>query len=95
MVRTQIQLEEEQAERLRELAARLRVSQAQLIRQALDDLLRRQAAPSDDERVTRALSVVGMCHSGLPDLATRHDHYLEEAFSDDSLPGHLRDSGSA
>ncbi len=79
MVRTQIQLTEAQAERLRRLAAERRVSMAALIREAVD-----RSLVEDDRtaRIERALAVVGkFSSSGPTDVAENHDHYLAEAFS--------------
>jgi hypothetical protein len=80
MVRTQIQLTEEQADTLRELAERERVSMAELVRRAVDDLIRRRGEVSREERRHRALAAVGRHRSGLGDLAREHDHYVADAF---------------
>jgi hypothetical protein len=83
MIRTQIQLTEEQSARLHESARRSGVSVAQIIRVSVDDYLRREAAglagtPSRDA----AASVAGMFHSGRGDVAARHDDYLDEAYAE-------------
>lgn len=54
---------------------------AELVRRAVDHLLRDEGASAEDAR-KRALAVVGPFHSGLPDLAREHDRYLEEDLSD-------------
>lgn len=82
MVRTQIQLTEEQAETLRELAAQEGASMAELVRQAVDEMIRQRGEISHEERKRRALAAVGRFRSGLGDLAREHDHYLGEAFEE-------------
>lgn len=75
MVRTIIQLREEQAAAL-ELAARRRgVSKAAIVREALELLLAREGG---DTAVDRALRAAGSGASGVPDLGERHDDYLAE-----------------
>lgn len=77
MVRTQVQLEEEQFERLKRLAAAEGVSMAELIRRGVEKVL----STSDRERRHRDfLAVLGtMTAEGVPtDLAINHDKYLNE-----------------
>jgi predicted DNA-binding protein len=81
MVRTQIQLTDEQAQRLRRLAAERGVSMAALVRDGVERVL------ADDNRAElwrRALSVVGKYRDveGAKDVAENHDRYLEEAYLD-------------
>ena len=78
MIRTQISLTEEQAEHLRVQAAVQGVSQAALLRQALDAYLH---SHSRSARVQRARSPVGAFRSGSASLAENHDEALDEAFS--------------
>lgn len=80
MVRTQIQLTEDQVAALEELAVRRHLSLDDLIREGVDSLLRSVATSSNAERRRRALAVAGRFRSGLGDLSKRHDAYLEEAF---------------
>jgi Arc/MetJ-type ribon-helix-helix transcriptional regulator len=80
MVRTQIQLPEQQVTLLKRLAAQQHVSMAELIRRAVDLLTLSPDVTSIKERRERALAAVGRFHSGSGDLATRHDDYLAEAF---------------
>lgn len=77
MVRTQIQLTEEQAKRLKRLAAAKGVSIAALIREAVD---RQLLVSSDNAKWERALAVVGAFHSGKSDIGKEHDRYLAEDF---------------
>ncbi|MEP7359583.1 MAG: ribbon-helix-helix protein, CopG family [Anaerolineales bacterium] len=80
MVRTQIQLSEKQSQALKKLAARRKVSVAELIREAVDEQLRSAGKIDPDERKRRALAAAGRFHSGQTDLSTEHDQYLAEAF---------------
>ncbi len=80
MIRTQIQLEEAQYRRLKELAAGQRVSVAELIRRAVDNLLTTPATIPEEERRWRAIAAVGRFRSGLGDLAEKHDAYLAQAY---------------
>lgn len=79
MVRTQIQLTEEQARKLKWLAASERQSVAELIRMSIDAMLTTAPVPDQDELRQRALSIVGQ-FSGPSDLAAEHDRYLAEAY---------------
>jgi hypothetical protein len=81
MVRTQIQLTDEQAATLKKLAVLRGVSMAELIRQGVDGLLRSGSAGlSSDLRKKRALAATGKFRSKEGDLSERHDRYLAEAF---------------
>lgn len=81
MIRTQIQLTEEQAAKLKRLAAAQDVSMAKVIREAIDRLPER-----DDraERFARALEVIraGGFHDveGKTDVAERHDEHLADIY---------------
>ena len=78
MIRTQIQLTNEQARALKRLAAKEGKSVAELIRVSVDDLIRRGGNPAPEELRQRALNAVGMLN-GPENLATDHDAYLAEA----------------
>ncbi len=80
MVRTQIQLTEQQNRQLKTLAHRKGISMAEVIRRAIDRALVDEIVADEDEIRERALSVGGMFHSGKHDIATRHDDYLAEAY---------------
>ncbi|MDR7566038.1 MAG: CopG family transcriptional regulator [Armatimonadota bacterium] len=81
MVRTQIQLTEEQVAALRRLSAERGVSMAELVREALDAMLRTHVGPSWEERRKRALAAVGKFASGRRDVSIHHDRDLDEAYS--------------
>ena len=81
MIRTQVQLTDEQSRRLEQLAAARGVSKAELVRQAVDLLLQRGALErSPEELRRRALAVAGRFRSGHHDTARRHDDVLAEAY---------------
>lgn len=80
MVRTQIQLPEQQVSTLKRLALQQHVSMAELIRRAVDLFTSSPEAGSMQERRQRALAVAGRFHSGQEDIAAKHDDYLAEAF---------------
>jgi hypothetical protein len=75
MIRTQMQLREDQVRALKRRAAERGVSMAELIRDAIDQALDRE---DEDARWERALSVMGKFRSGLSDISVRHDDYLSE-----------------
>jgi hypothetical protein len=82
MIRTQIQLTEEQSRILKALALEKGASVAELIRQSIDNYIRSTTQPNLDERRKRALSVVGKFSSDISDLSMEHDRYLAEVYGD-------------
>ena len=82
MIRTQIQLTEEQSREIKSIAEREEVSMAELIRRAVDDWLARYGDTVSQAKKERALAVVGRYRSGLTDVAEKHDEYLAEAYGD-------------
>lgn len=81
MVRTQIQLTEEQSQQLGILAGQRGVSKASLIRRFVDMMLALEKAPYDAEVRARAIRAAGKLHSKSGDLASRHDEYASEAYT--------------
>ena len=79
MVRTIIQLTEDQAKHLRKRAKEQGVSVSALVRRGVDILLR--SGISDEELRRRAKEAVGFV-SDKPDLSTNHDRYLAQAHSE-------------
>ncbi|MGC8786241.1 MAG: CopG family transcriptional regulator [Anaerolineae bacterium] len=77
MIRTQIQLTEEQMRRLKALAAERGVSLAQWIRESIDAAM---PAGNAEIRRQRAIAVAGRFHSGKRDVSSQHDRYLVEAW---------------
>jgi len=78
MPRTEIELTEEQARRLDEVAARSGQSVADVIRDSVDVYLDNERSVAKE----RARKASGMFRSGLPDLGVNHDKYLAEDFDD-------------
>ena len=86
MIRTQIQVEEDQIEWLRAEAGTRGVSVSQLIREGIT-LFRAREERFPEEKKKRALAAVGRFSSGASDVSERHDDYLAEAFSKEGRHG--------
>jgi predicted DNA-binding protein len=82
MVRTQVQLSEEQAGALRRLAAERGVSMAEIVRQSVEAYLRDSRPVSASEARERALGLIGAIREGPADISARHDEYAAEAFEE-------------
>ena len=80
MIRTQIQLTEDQARLLKKLALKENKSMAELIRMSIDTMLQRGGYQNYDQLRKRALQAAGKL-SGPIDLAANHDDYLSEDFN--------------
>lgn len=80
MVRTQIQLPEQQLKRIKELARTRGISMAELIRQGMEYYLDLQGPLDPTERVERAIQAAGRFGSGQSDVSQEHDRYLEKAY---------------
>jgi len=80
MIRTQIQLTDEQSTTLKRLAAKRHEPVAELIRQGVEILLHSISGISSEERRHRAIAVAGRFHSGRPDLSGSHDKYLADVY---------------
>lgn len=85
MMRTQIQLTEEQARRLKRYAADQGVSVAEVIRRSIDAYARSDYQRDTEQRRQRALAVVGKYASEPNDTSVNHDYYLAEAYSETNL----------
>lgn len=79
MVRTQIQLTEEQARKLKEISLSSSESVAALIRKAVDQFVV-TGKPDRSALYRQAGSIVGKYKTKLSDISVEHDRYLEEAF---------------
>lgn len=86
MIRTQIQMEEDQIEWLRAEARARGVSVSQLIREGIT-LFRAREERFPEEKKKRALAAVGRFSSGASDVSERHDDYLAMAFSKEHRHG--------
>ncbi|HHY95521.1 MAG TPA: ribbon-helix-helix protein, CopG family [Firmicutes bacterium] len=80
MIRTQVQLEEEQARALRLLAAARNVPVAELVRQAVDRYIRGAGMVDMAEVRKKAAAAAGRFRSGCRDVGRNHDEYLAEAY---------------
>jgi len=78
MVRTQIQLTDNQARDLKRLAEARHLSMAELIRQGVDAILRSNTVMDIPEKRKRALALAGKYRSGKHDISKDHDQYLAE-----------------
>ena len=81
MIRTQIQLTEDQTSALRKMSTARQQSMAELIRMSIDLFVRRESGSSRDAVVERAKCAVGRFSSGSPDGGTEHDKHLADAFA--------------
>ena len=79
MVRTQIQLTEDQAREIKRVAAARNVSVATLIRQGVDLVLQSPPLVEPQERIARAKAAADKHHSDRSDVSRNHDSYLEKA----------------
>lgn len=79
MVRTQIQLTEKQINILKNLAASQNLSIAELIRRAVDNLIKTNSEIDIKERKRRAIEIAGRFHSGKRNISRKHDRYIVEA----------------
>ena len=81
MVRTQIQLTDRQARRLRALARERGLSLAEVIRRYVEKGLSEETSDRG-ALYDRAAQTIGRFrdHRGASDVSSKHDHYLDEAF---------------
>ncbi|HSW31635.1 MAG TPA: ribbon-helix-helix protein, CopG family [Longimicrobiales bacterium] len=81
MIRTQIQLSDEQARRVKAMARREDVSMAEILRRGLDRLIAEEE-PTRADRWAEADAMVGafVDAARARDVAARHDAYLDEAY---------------
>ena len=65
MIRTQIQLTDEQSKRLKAMASDEGVSVAELIRRSVDQYTQGHQQPDREELIRRSFAVIGKYSSGL------------------------------
>ncbi|CAN5790453.1 hypothetical protein BH23ACT11_BH23ACT11_21320 [soil metagenome] len=81
MLRTQVQITEQQDKLLEAIGRENRVSKAELIRRAVDLMLDRQSVGrSPEEQRERAIAVVGRFRAGKNSTARLHDETLAEVY---------------
>lgn len=76
----QIELSDEQVQSLERIAARKGQSISEVVLASVTALLMVEPVADREELKRRALAISGRFNSGLRDLATEHDRYLEEDF---------------
>jgi len=86
MLRTQIQLKEEQMEWLRFKARTRGISVSQLIRESIK-FYRNHEENIPGDRKRKALDAVGRFSSGSSDVSARHDDYLADAYKKEDRNG--------
>ena len=79
MVRTQIQLTEQQARKLKRLAAEQGRSMADLVRDGVDLVIDAAQQESRKSRMQRAARTFGKFRSKSGDLSRRHDDHFADA----------------
>lgn len=82
MVRTQIQLSEDEAAAVKRLANERSISMAAVIRAAVDQYVSHESGVSIDECWQRSLAAVGGFHSGRSNLSRTHDDEFAAAASE-------------
>jgi len=80
MVRTQIQLTETQVSKIKKAAMDQRISVAEVIRRAVENMVQSSAKMSIPERAKRAIAIAGKFRSGKKNISRKHDEYLAEAY---------------
>jgi hypothetical protein len=87
MIRTIVQLTEEQHRVLKELAAEYNVSVSEMVRRSVDALAQNKPkARSREEIRGRAMAWVGIARDrdGATDISINHDKYLEEIYAEEN-----------
>ncbi|MDH4268243.1 MAG: ribbon-helix-helix protein, CopG family [Deltaproteobacteria bacterium] len=80
MIRTQIQLTETQARTIKKVAMDQGTSIAEIIRRAVENMVQASPKVSSQERLRRAVEIVGKFRSGKRNISQKHDKYLAEAY---------------
>ena len=82
MIRTQIQLTEEQARALRKRAVDEGRSMADLVRDGVDRLLVDRGVQDKEAAKRRSIDALGRFRSGMTDLGSAHDRHLGDAIDE-------------
>ncbi|HUU00324.1 MAG TPA: ribbon-helix-helix protein, CopG family [Myxococcota bacterium] len=80
MIRTQVQLEPEQYEKLRKLAHRHKISISETVRRLIKKGMRSGVEEDELPDAGKLLKLSGIASSGRDDIGRRHDDYLDEDF---------------
>ena len=81
MIRTQIQLTEEQSKMLKRIAIRKKISIAKLIRNCVDELIKNEGTPDNRQLRLRAINAAGSIHRP-SDLSINHDDHLAKVYGE-------------
>jgi hypothetical protein len=79
MVRTQIQLSEDQHAALLDLSAATGKSMAELVREGIDHILASRLQPNRADQIERALQLAGRFSSETRDGSVQHDRYFTDS----------------
>ncbi|MCL5985947.1 MAG: ribbon-helix-helix domain-containing protein [Actinobacteria bacterium] len=80
MIRTRIQLTEEQYKLLKTLSKERNVSIAEVVRECISHYYDSRCLTSEDEKCSKAIDTLGKFRSGMKDISINHDRYLAEDF---------------
>lgn len=80
MERKQFQLTRQQATAVRREATRRKLSDSAIVREAVDLWLRARGHVRNEDRMNRAMGIVGQFASGQKDFSRDHDRDLADAF---------------
>lgn len=80
MERRQFQLTRQQAAAVRREATRRKISDSAIVREAVDLWLGDRGHVRTDDRMSRAMGIVGAFASGQKDLSRDHDRELADVF---------------
>lgn len=76
MERRHVQLTRQQAAAVRRAATRRKTSESAIVREALDQWLRARGRVGNEDRMKRAMGIVGQFSSGQTDIGRDHDREL-------------------
>jgi hypothetical protein len=82
MIRTQIQLTEEQSRLLKATALAQGISISEIIRRSVDSYLRSEQQPNREELKRRSLLALGKFADEQGDVSENHDRYLADIYAE-------------
>ena len=80
MIRTQIQLTEEQYRLLKSISARENISVAEVVRESIAYYAAGKCLVDQKDKYSRALEVAGKFRSGKKDISKNHDNHLNKDY---------------
>ena len=81
MIRTQVQIEEDQMEWLKSQAKEKNVSISKLFRESVE-IYRKLITEVPTDKKKRVMKMIGRFSSGKKDVSEKHDNYLADAFEE-------------